>query len=159
MRLTLSLRGDYAVRSMVALATMDAARPLSARVLADRMSIPVRFLPHVLTDLSRAGLVSGSAGRAGGYRLARPAAAIDLLAIVDAAERRREVGRCVLRGGPCAPDGRCAVHDAFGAATAAMRAELRATTLADLALRFAAPAAGRAAVSAPGSEIEIYSPG
>jgi DNA-binding IscR family transcriptional regulator len=57
---------------------------------------------------------------------------IDLLRIVDAAEERGDVPRCVLRGGPCDVDGRCAVHDAFGAATTAMRAELAATSLAEL---------------------------
>lgn len=138
MRLTLSLRADYAVRSMVALAAHDSSVPVSARVLSDRMGIPVRFLPHVLSDLSRAGLVVGTPGRNGGYRLGRPATAIDLLAIVDAAEQQSGRAVCVLRGGPCAPDGRCAVHDAFAAATEATRDSLRATTLARVARRFAA---------------------
>ena len=137
MRLTLSLRADYAVRAMVSLAAVESPLPVSARALSDRMAIPVRFLPHVLSDLSRAGLVLGTPGRNGGYRLARPAAAIDLLSIVDAAEPRSGPAICVLRGGPCAPDGRCAVHDAFTAASEATRASLRATTLAQVARRFA----------------------
>jgi Rrf2 family protein len=136
MRLTLSLRADYAVRAMVSLAAAENPPPVSARVLSDRMAIPVRFLPHVLSDLSRAGLVLGTPGRNGGYRLARPADAIDLLSIVDAAEPRSGAPICVLRGGPCAPDGRCAVHDAFAAAGEAMRDSLRATTLAQVARRF-----------------------
>jgi Rrf2 family protein len=138
MRLTLSLRADYAVRSMVALAALESSVPVSARVLSDRMTIPVRFLPHVLSDLSRAGLVVGTPGRNGGYRLARQATAIDLMSIVDAAEPRAGTPACVLRGGPCAPDGRCAVHDAFAAATEATRDSLRATTLAQVASRFTA---------------------
>ena len=138
MRLTISLRADYAVRSMVALAALDSPVPVSARVLSDRMGIPVRFLPHVLSDLSRAGLVVGKPGRNGGYRLGRPATAIDLLAIVDAAEQWSGPTICVLRGGPCAPDGRCAVHDAFTAATEATRDSLRTTTLAQVATRFTA---------------------
>jgi Rrf2 family protein len=140
MRLTLSLRADYAVRAMVSLATVENPAPISARALSDRMAIPVRFLPHVLSDLSRAGLVIGTPGRKGGYRLARPAGAIDLLSIVDAADTRPGPPTCVLRGGPCAPDGRCAVHDAFVAANDATRASLRATTLSQIARRFAARA-------------------
>ena len=63
---------------------------------------------------SRPGLVVGRRGRTGGYRLARPAER-------DHPARDHRRGRagaaiqrdCVLRGGPCGLDGRCAVHDAF----------------------------------------------
>ncbi len=51
----LSLRGDYAVRAMLALAEHNGDGWLSAPRIAERMSIPARFLPHVLTDVSRAG--------------------------------------------------------------------------------------------------------
>jgi len=143
MRVTLTLRGDYAVRAMLALAQHEhtgdgddaTAGPdgrLSAAAIAARMRIPGRFVAHVLSDLVRAELVVGSTGRRGGYRLARPASAIDLLQIVDAAERQGDPPRCVLRGIPCDPQGRCAAHDAFSAATAAVRAELSRTTLASL---------------------------
>lgn len=141
MRVTLTLRGDYAVRAMLALAEhesgerrMDSDAPalLSAGRIAERMRIPHRFVAHVLGDLGRAGLVVGATGRRGGYRLAMPAAAIDLLRIVDAAEPAGPPARCVLRGIPCDPDGRCAVHDAFGGATAALRLELARTSLASL---------------------------
>ena len=144
MRVTLSLRGDYAVRAMLALAqhesdaspdTGEPAAVLSAARIATQMVIPQRFVAHVLSDLGRAGLVVGSTGRRGGYRLARPANEIDLLGIVDAAERQDLVPRCVLRGSPCDPAGRCAVHDVFGGATAALRAELAGTTLAGLVTR------------------------
>ncbi len=77
----------------------------------------------------------GSTGRRGGYRLARPSTEIDLLQIVDAAERDDAPARCVLRGIPCDPAGRCAAHDAFSAATAAVRDELADTSLASLAER------------------------
>ena len=77
-------------------------------------------------------MVIGTTGRHGGYRLASPAADIDLLRVVDAAERSETAPRCVLRGIPCDPAGRCAAHDAFSAATAAVRAELSRTSLASL---------------------------
>jgi Rrf2 family protein len=142
-RVTLTLRGDYAVRAMLALAEHERLVPgvggetdeptlLSAGRIAARKRIPVRFVAHVLSDLGRAGLVVASTGRRGGYRLAVPPDKIDLLRIVDAAEPRGVVARCVLRGSPCDPTGRCAVHDAFGGATAALRAELARTSLAGL---------------------------
>jgi Rrf2 family iron-sulfur cluster assembly transcriptional regulator len=139
MRVTLGLRGDYAVRAMLALASVASeSRPMSVREISQRMAIPVRFLPHVMTDLSRAGLVVGSPGRHGGYRLGRSAAEIDVLAVVDAVEADPETPRCVLRGGPCRPDGRCAVHDVFADATEALRESLSAKSLAEIALPGAA---------------------
>lgn len=146
-RVTLSLRGDYAVRAMLALAAHEhaaanggngasppssVAPPLSAARIATEMRIPARFVAHVLADLGRANLVVGSPGRNGGYRLAMPAERIDLLRIVDAAEPAGNPARCVLRGIPCDPTGRCAVHDAFSGATSALRAELARTSLAGL---------------------------
>ena len=77
------------------------------------MAIPERFLPRVMTDLVAAGLVEGGAGRTGGYRLARPRRAITLLDIIAAVEPEPDRATCILRGGPCGLDGRCAVHDAF----------------------------------------------
>ncbi|HUG31237.1 MAG TPA: Rrf2 family transcriptional regulator [Candidatus Limnocylindria bacterium] len=139
--MTLSLRGDYAVRAMLALAEHErdtgaldgaVAPRLSAGRIATRMRIPQRFVAHVLSDLVRAGLVVGSTGRRGGYRLSLPPEEVDLLRIVDAAEPEHLPARCVLHGIPCDPDGRCAVHDAFSGAGAALRAELARTTLASL---------------------------
>jgi len=104
------------------------------RWIAERMSIPVRFLPHVMADLNRAGLVLGAPGRRGGYRLARPASEIDVLQVVDAVEPDGDVRRCVLRGGPCTPEGRCAVHDLFNGASDAVRTALSSQSLRDLAL-------------------------
>lgn len=141
MRVTMSLRGDYAVRAMLALAEHERRAPekpahgptlLSAATIAARMRIPPRFVAHVLTDLVRTGLVVGIAGRTGGYRLALPAERIDLLHIVDAVERAGVLPRCVLRGIPCDHDTRCAVHDAFSGATDALRSELALTSLAGL---------------------------
>jgi len=135
MRIALSRRGDYAIRAMLALAEHEAPGAdglLSARLIAERTRIPAGFAAHVLTDLVRSGLVRGSAGRAGGYRLAAPAASISLLRVVEAAEGRVIATRCVLRGSPCDPDGRCVVHDVIARTTGAAAAELARTSLADL---------------------------
>jgi Rrf2 family protein len=135
MRVALGLRGDYAVRAMLVLAAAETAgRPVSVRRIADVMDIPVQFLPQVMTDLARAGLVAGAAGRAGGYRLRRPATDINVLEVVDAVEPGDEVQRCVLRGGPCGRDGLCAVHEVFAQATDGLRAALSSQSLAQLAV-------------------------
>jgi Rrf2 family iron-sulfur cluster assembly transcriptional regulator len=145
MRLELTKRGDYAVRAMLALARADGTGLLSARRIAEAMDIPVRFLPQVLADLGRAGLVEAAPGRAGGYRLARDAAAISLLEVIEAVEGDSRRRSCVLRGGPCGRDGFCDVHEVFFTGQDALLGHLARSRLSDLA----SPATGEALQAAP----------
>lgn len=139
MRLELTRRGDYAVRAMIALAAAPPVGWSSVPRVAAEMSIPERFLPRVMRDLVRAGLVEARTGRSGGYRLARPASQVTLLDVIDASEPPDDDRRCVLRGIPCGVDGRCAVHDVFADARIAHRARLAARTLASLVPRAVLP--------------------
>lgn len=120
MRLELTRQGDYGIRAMVALAGRSETDWLSVPKISAEMAIPQRVLPRVMADLVRAGLVEGRIGRTGGYRLARPATRISLLDVIAALEPEPDFPVCVLRGGPCGVDGRCAVHEAFSGARQAM---------------------------------------
>jgi Rrf2 family protein len=147
-KLELTKRGDYAIRAMIALARGDGSLQ-SVRTIADEMTMPPRFLPQVMADLVRAGLVEAVQGRSGGYRLSAPAAAISLLAVVEAAEGPSRRETCVLRGGPCGRDGDCTVHAAFAAAEDAMLDALGSATIAEVSQ---GPIWGcRAADAAPGA--------
>lgn len=130
MRLDLTKRADYAIRTVLALARTADGERLSVRRVAAEQNVPERFLPQVMRDLVRAGLVEGTVGRAGGYRLAKPSMEISLLDVVEAVEgdSRRRV--CVLRGGPCEIDGVCDVHAVFAAAQDDVLRRLRTTTVA-----------------------------
>ncbi len=58
--------------------------PLSA--IADRQQLSGAYLEQIFLKLRRAGLIESARGRAGGYRLARPAAEImvtDVMIAVD----------------------------------------------------------------------------
>ena len=134
MRLELTKRADYAIRAVVALAGAAPDERLSVRRVAAEQAIPVRFLPRVMADLVAAGLVEGLEGRAGGYRLVRPAAAITILEVIEAVEGDSRRTSCVLRGGPCRLDGVCDVHHVFAATQAAMIRELGGATIASIRL-------------------------
>jgi Rrf2 family iron-sulfur cluster assembly transcriptional regulator len=131
-RLELTKRGDYAIRAVLALSRARNGARLSVREVSADQQIPARFLPAVMTDLVRAGLVEAAVGRSGGYRLARPATAISLLDVVEAVEgdSRRRV--CILRGGPCALHGVCDVHAVFASAQEDVLRRLGRTTVADM---------------------------
>lgn len=148
MRLELTKKGDYAVRAMIALARQGGGLR-SARSIAEEMDIPPRFVPQVMADLTRAALVQAVQGRSGGYELVAPPARTSLLAIVEAVEGPSRRETCVLRGGPCGSDGRCAVHDAFCAAEEGMIAALDSVTLADVSAPDAKTVPAAAATPAP----------
>ena len=130
MRLELTKRADYAIRAVLALSRAADGERLSVRRIAADERIPERFLPLVMGDLVRAGLVEGTVGRSGGYRLAKPSAEISLLEVVEAVEgdSRRRV--CILRGGPCALAAVCDVHAVFAAAQDDVLGRLRTATIA-----------------------------
>lgn len=132
MRVELTKRADYAIRAVIALARSADGELMSVRRVAVDQHIPARFLPQVMTDLVRAGLVQGVTGRRGGYRLARPAAAISLLDVVEAVEGDSRRRTCVLRGGPCSISGVCDVHAVFAAAQEALVERLRDASIGAL---------------------------
>jgi Rrf2 family protein len=139
--LTLSKRGDYVVRSAVALAR---AYPEGRKIreVVEEMGVPATFASQILADLGRAGLASSKAGREGGYRLARPPGDISLLEVVEAGEGPLRAERCALGDGPCRWEAVCPLHETWTAATAALREVLAATTLEDVAHRDEALEAG-----------------
>jgi len=131
MRVELTRRADYAVRAMLALARPETGQ-LTAAAVADVTAIPAGYVPRVMGDLVRAGLVANRRGRSGGYRLARPAGDVSLLDIVEAVEGDGRRRTCVLRGGPCRRDGACDVHEAFFRAQEAVFDTLASVSLADV---------------------------
>jgi len=130
-RVQLTRRGDYAVRLALTLAR-EPDRQLTGAELASATAVPAAFLPQVIGDLVRAGLVANRRGRHGGYRLARSPSEMSLLAIVEAVEGDGRRTTCVLRGGPCRRDGACDVHDAFYRAQEALFGTLDGVSLADV---------------------------
>lgn len=133
MRLELTRRADYGIRAMIAIARASSDEPLSAPRIAGSMAIPIRFLPQVMADLARSGLVDSTGGRRGGYRLGRPATTISLLEIIEALEGDSRRRQCVLRSAPCGLDGYCDVHPVFASAQDALLARFSSTSLAELA--------------------------
>ncbi len=128
MRLDLTKRSDYAIRAMLAL-TMAPTGLISSRKIAEEMKIPPRFLPQIMGDLTRAGLVHAHPGRSGGYELAARPDTVTLLQVIEAVEGDPHRQICVMRGTACGQDGECGVHDVFYAAEAAILEKLNGATL------------------------------
>jgi Rrf2 family protein len=132
MRLRLTKRTDYAVRACLLLAVSPDV-PVSNRRIAQRMVVPDRFLPQVLSDLARAGIIESTSGKLGGYRLSRDPTDLTLLELIETMEgpSRRDLRA---RGAPVLRDSACA-SSVWSAAQSAFLQVLAGTTLAEIAAR------------------------
>jgi Rrf2 family protein len=128
----LSHTADYALRAILLLARQADGRPLRAEAVADAIGAPRNYLAKTLNALARAGLVASARGPQGGFRLAVAPDALTLGRIVDLFDEPRPHGRCLLGARPCDPARPCAAHERWTAITAARRAPLDGTTVAEL---------------------------
>jgi Rrf2 family protein len=114
----LNTKGRYAVTAMADLAKYGAAGAVPLSAIAERQQISLAYLEQLFAKLRRAGLVESERGRAGGYRLGRPAAGITIAEIMTAVEEGIRMTRCAGEdSAPCLAGRRCLTHglwDALG---------------------------------------------
>lgn len=130
---------EWALHCCALLAVVPGDIALPATRLAEYHGVPAAYLAKHLQALAGAGILESVPGRRGGYRLARPPAAIRLIDVVDAVEGSEAAFRCseIRQRGPAAlarsryvkP---CGIARAMWAAEDAWRAELASRTIADL---------------------------
>lgn len=85
--MNISARCEYACRAVVELATLaHTESPVTATCIAEKRSVPEKYLVHIMLQLKRAGIVRSIRGAQGGYMLARSADTITLLDIVTAVD-------------------------------------------------------------------------
>jgi Rrf2 family protein len=130
---------EWAVHCATVLGALPDGACLSGARLAEFHGVPAPYLAKHLQTLTRAGVFVAVPGPKGGYRLARPAAEITVLDVVEALEGTKPAFRCteIRKRGPSAVAPSeyltvCGVHRAMDRADAAWRDALRATTMADL---------------------------
>lgn len=126
----LSLQTDYALRTLMALAT--APRQLSVDEIARRYDISRNHLAKVAQRLQAEGYVETFRGRGGGMRLARPASEIAVGDVVRRIENLDAFAGCFEGGSGCVVAGLCSLKPALAGALGAFLAHLDAITLEDL---------------------------
>lgn len=134
----LSKLADYGV----IIATHLAAHPerqMTAAALAQETSLPRATVAKVLKALSHGGVVAGSRGAAGGYRLARAAGVISVAEVVAAIDGAMGVTQCTIHGPDCKRSHFCVTRPHWKRINDAVGTALRAITLAEMATPFGAP--------------------
>lgn len=75
-------KGRYAVSAMMDLAIHDKIRPLTIAEIAEKQNISLSYLEQLFAVLRKNGLVRGTRGPGGGYRLAQVAESISIAQII-----------------------------------------------------------------------------
>ena len=129
----LSSLADYAVVMMAAAARRPAGARLSANLLAEETGVPLPTAQKLMGRLASAGLLDSARGTGGGFRLARPAAAVSLADIVEAVEGPIAMTNCIEGANHlCAIEGSCRVKPHLHAVNFAVRGALQGVSLASL---------------------------
>lgn len=132
---------EWALHCCSVLAGLPEGGRASTKTLAEFHGVPKEYLSKGLQQLAQAGIITGTLGPAGGYRLARAPGDITFLDIVEAVEGRQKSFNCteIRRNNPCLKGGLkskvtgvCLVARTMYRADEAWRAELQKTTLQDL---------------------------
>jgi FeS assembly SUF system regulator len=129
----LSSLADYAVVMMAAAARHCGQAQINAGQLAEETGIPLPTVQKLVSKLSHAGLLRSVRGAGGGFKLARPAAAVTLADVIEAIEGPIALTSCVETGRhDCALEGSCKVQPHWGVVNGAVRGALANINLTSL---------------------------
>lgn len=123
---------ELAFRALLALAHEVEAQPASPRRISSHLQCSPTYLSKTLGLLVKAGILTSSRGALGGVSIARPAAEITMLDVVQACEGELKTRHCPMRTGRSVP---CSFHQAVAEIHAHTVQVLSGYTLADLAGR------------------------
>lgn len=148
----ISTKAQYGLRALVEVALDDRSRPVSLKTVAERQQLSQQYLEQLFGTLRRAGIVESVRGAQGGYRLARPAAEIDALEVVQLLEGGLAPVACLEEDLGCDRVGHCSTESLWRKVDRAVREVLGSVSLQDLVeeRRSLFPALANALPMAPG---------
>ena len=132
MRLT--TKGRYAVTAMLDLALHQGQRPVTLQDIAMNQEISLSYLEQLFARLRQGGLVRGTRGPGGGYRLAKDATAVSIAGIISAVDEKADLTRC---GGKsdCQQGEECLTHELWAELSEKIYQFLDDISLSDLIQR------------------------
>lgn len=103
---------QHALRALIYLATRAPGAPVLVREIAGEAKVPRQSLAKILHGLRNKGLVRSTKGPGGGYRLAKPAAEIRVVEVIEAVDGPVQLSKsCVMGLEECDDEESCALHD------------------------------------------------
>ena len=98
----ISTKGRYALRVMLDLAEHHGSGYIPLKEIAERQEISKKYLEIIVKDLVKGGLLKGSSGKGGGYRLCREPEDYNVGEILELTEGTLATVACLEKGAaPC----------------------------------------------------------
>jgi Rrf2 family iron-sulfur cluster assembly transcriptional regulator len=119
---------------MMDLAIHQTHRPVTLQDIAANQEISLSYLEQLFAKLRRAGLVKGTRGPGGGYRLAKPADEITIASIITAVDEKVDITRCGGRE-DCQDGERCLTHELWSELSVKIYEFLDSITLGEFVRR------------------------
>jgi Rrf2 family protein len=130
--LFISQTAEYAIRAMSAIATIPPGIKIRAADLGKGTGIPAPYLSKILRRLVLADLLDSQKGQGGGFSLARPAAEIPFIDILNAVDALPTEDRCAFGWGNCDQNSPCPLHGPWSRLSHQIQAWANDTNLAEV---------------------------
>ena len=126
---------EYAIRTVVFLAQQPQAEIVLKKDICRTQDVTPAFLTKILQPLIKAGIVSSQRGVGGGFLLAKTAADITLLDILQAEEGPLKLNHCLVEKEICQREAYCSAHEVWQEAQDKMTEILQNCSVAELVRR------------------------
>ncbi|GAA0729674.1 Rrf2 family transcriptional regulator [Clostridium malenominatum] len=93
--MNITQEADYAIRAILILSMEGEGAKLDARTIAERGTIPLRFLLKLLRKLIHSDIIKSYRGVNGGYALNKKRADINLKEVIEAVDGPIAINRCL----------------------------------------------------------------
>ena len=107
MSLLVSTKGRYALRVMLDMAEQGEGAVVPLKDIANRQELSLKYLEAIMPNLKESGLVTGVAGKGGGYKLSKPADQYTVGEILKVSEDQLAPVACLNEGFVCAKADTC----------------------------------------------------
>lgn len=126
-------QADYGLRTVLYLAGLQTGESVSTSKIAHDQHIPTSFLAKIVSQLAIAGVLRTARGARGGVSLARPAAQISVLDVVQAIDGPIELVHCLDDPEDCIFSEACSIQRTMQEAQQALTGSLAGADFASLA--------------------------
>jgi Rrf2 family transcriptional regulator, cysteine metabolism repressor len=132
-RMKLSTRTRYGMRALMDLTLHSTGQPVQLKDIAERQSISLSYLEHLVIPMIAAGIIQSTRGAHGGIKLSRPPDQIKLDEILEVLEGPLAPVDCLREAAVCRRSGACATQEVWHEMKTAMLGVLKSKSLQDLA--------------------------
>ena len=132
--MAINITSDYALRTMMYLASDTSRDKVSGKEICDEMKIPYNYFLKIIPLLKEAGFLSSFQGKKGGYRLEKSPEEISVYDILYAMNDPIIISHCLTENSICSRNAttHCMFHSLFDTIQQQIDTEMKKTTMADI---------------------------